>query len=80
MTTPLATELDHKQAIVLRKEKMVAQGAHASLRAKRSEESRMLTELLKTATGLNKCGILSKSDMAKMKLLCKPIRKKSQAK
>jgi PTH2 family peptidyl-tRNA hydrolase len=39
MTTPLATELDHKQAIVLRKDlnmrkgKMVAQGAHASLAA-----------------------------------------------
>ena len=39
---------------------------------KSSEESRMLSQLLETAIGLNKYGILSKPDMAKMKLLCEP--------
>jgi putative transcriptional regulator len=39
---------------------------------KNSEESRMLSELLETANGLNKYGVLSKPDMAKMKLLCEP--------
>lgn len=37
-----------------------------------SEESRMLSELLETASGLNKYGVLSKTDMAKMKMLCEP--------
>lgn len=37
-----------------------------------SEEARLLQEALETASGLNACGVLSETDMVKIRSVCKP--------